>query len=447
MSDYVDLSEDNASRGGTSKTHTEYIYDIGEFPVKESNLQRFRDSYGTNRPEYSGHAFKVKFTDQDEPRTVRVPRNVAREIHLLCEAKSHPLTFHQKLQPNYITGNASHPNKVGKTKVETVVYFNGIQNAMKAPKYVQDKAWAMQNTLFEEKLQLKKLNDEGYPTIKDLDYSKPVALKMFKHVKSKKAKKSKGGVDHKTLPSRIQDSEESLLHSVLNGLPTTQQLLIDENNPGDWDEHDEDEMEDSDTERENAAELARQNAKRSGNGQIKRAKLGKGSKSKLSTNNDDRAQRVTRSMEKEKVRVERARSSRRRNSEPSGTKRKLMDDENDVEEVQSQGSELADNKTDENASFDLFAFDEVKKDWDEHPEMEKLMELGRKKMEKVGFSSPREGMGNITIQKLAKTHKVKLLKKRKPSVEVLVRALVIEKLKADDSRTSKYYEDKKTRTK
>ena len=79
--------------------------------------------------------------------------------------------------------------------------------------------------------------------------------------------------------------------------------------------------------------------------------------------------------------------------------------------------------------------------------MEKLMELGRKKMEGVGFSSPREGMGNITIQKLAKAHHVKLPKKRKPSVEVLVRALAIEKLQADDSKTSKYYEDKKTGTK
>ena len=143
MSTYVDLSEDNASEGGTSKTYSDYIYDIGEFPVKAPNLQRFRDSYATTRPEYTGHAFKVKFKDETEPRTVRVPRNVAREIHLLCEAKAHPLTFHQKLQPNYITGNASHPNKVGKTKVETVVYFNSIQNAMKAPKYVQDKAWAM----------------------------------------------------------------------------------------------------------------------------------------------------------------------------------------------------------------------------------------------------------------------------------------------------------------
>ena len=63
-----------------------------------------------------------------------------------------------------------------------------------------------------------------------------MALKMFKHTKSKKAKMSKGGVDHKTLPSRIQDSEESLLHNMLNGLPTAQQLLSDENNPQDWED-------------------------------------------------------------------------------------------------------------------------------------------------------------------------------------------------------------------
>ena len=79
--------------------------------------------------------------------------------------------------------------------------------------------------------------------------------------------------------------------------------------------------------------------------------------------------------------------------------------------------------------------------------MENLMELGRKKMERVGFSSPREGMGNVTIQTLAKSHKVKLPKKRKPSVDVLVRALAIEKLMAEDPTTSKYYEDKKTKAK
>ena len=160
MSSYVDLSEEKAfEEGKPIKKHTDYIYDIGEFPVRSSNLQRFRDSHHTPRPEYTGHAFKMKLKDEDEPRTVRIPRNVAREIHLLCEAKAHPVTFHQKLQPNYIAGNSFHPNKVGKTQVETVVYFNGIQNAMKAPKYLQDKAWAMQAAMFDEKMQLKKLQN------------------------------------------------------------------------------------------------------------------------------------------------------------------------------------------------------------------------------------------------------------------------------------------------
>ena len=41
----------------------------------------------------------------------------------------------------------------------------------------------------------------------------------------------------------------------------------------------------------------------------------------------------------------------------------------------------------------------------------------------------------------------KLPKKRKPSVDVLVRALAIKKLKAEDPTTSKYYEDKKATAK
>ena len=155
---YVNMNDDNAPEEGP-KLHADYIYDIGEFPVKRANHQKFRNTYSTTRPEYTTHAFKTKIVGKEH--TVRVPRNVAREIHLLCEARAHPLTFHQKLQPNYIKGNAIHPNKVGKTTVETVVYFNGVQNSMKCPKYVQDKGWAMQNALFDEKLRLKKLNGGG----------------------------------------------------------------------------------------------------------------------------------------------------------------------------------------------------------------------------------------------------------------------------------------------
>ena len=128
-----------------------------------------------------------------------------------------------------------------------------------------------------------------------------------------------------------------------------------------------------------------------------------------------------------------------------GTKRKLMEDEDEEVEEKTLGDAFPEIGT--SLAFDLFSFGEEKKDWDEHPDMEKLMNLGREKMEKVGFTSPREGMGDITIHSLAKTHNVKLPKKRKPSVDVLVRALAIEKLKAESSTSSKYYEDKKMATK
>ena len=81
------MNEDQAHKEGT-KTHSDYIYDIGEFPVQQANLQKFRNTYSTSREEHSAHAFKTKIGG--ETHTVRVPRNVAREIHLLCEARAHP---------------------------------------------------------------------------------------------------------------------------------------------------------------------------------------------------------------------------------------------------------------------------------------------------------------------------------------------------------------------
>ena len=53
MSSYVDLSDEKAFEEGKPIKHTDYIYDIGEYPVKSPNLQRFRDSYHTSRPEYT----------------------------------------------------------------------------------------------------------------------------------------------------------------------------------------------------------------------------------------------------------------------------------------------------------------------------------------------------------------------------------------------------------
>ena len=75
--------------------------------------------------------------------------------------------------------------------------------------------------------------------------------------------------------------------------------------------------------------------------------------------------------------------------------------------------------------------------------MPKMMELGRKKIEMVGFSSPKAGMGDITMKRLAKARNLKLPSKRAEAVDVLVRALAIGKLQQDDPNASKFYEDTK----
>ena len=73
------------------------------------------------------------------------------------------------------------------------------------------------------------------------------------------------------------------------------------------------------------------------------------------------------------------------------------------------------------------------------------MKLGLKKMDRAGWSSPKPGMGpELTMLKLAKLHQVKMPKKKQEGAKVLVRALAIERLLADDPNDSKYYEDKQT---
>ena len=68
--------------------------------------------------------------------------------------------------------------------------------------------------------------------------------------------------------------------------------------------------------------------------------------------------------------------------------------------MQPQSSEHADDgMAKNNASSDLFSFGEEKKDWDEHPEMEKLMTLGRKKMEML--DSHHRVRGWVTSQSIS----------------------------------------------
>ena len=52
-------------------------------------------------------------------------------------------------------------------------------------------------------------------------------------------------------------------------------------------------------------------------------------------------------------------------------------------------------------------------------------------------------MGEITMKRLAKARDLKLPKTKAKAVDVLVRALAIEKLQQDDPNASKLYEDTK----
>ena len=81
--------------------------------------------------------------------------------------------------------------------------------------------------------------------------------------------------------------------------------LIPESTDEELDDNDEDEDDDVDSEAEkaNSEILEQQNANRAGKHKIKRTKLNKGAR-RLSTNNESRNQRVTRSMDKEQPRGE-----------------------------------------------------------------------------------------------------------------------------------------------
>ena len=151
-------------------------------------------------------------------------------------------------------------------------------------------------------------------------------------------------------------------------------------------------------------------------------------------------------MEKATARGEGAGASRRSGK---AQKRKLEYDDDDSidgdgnnrKSVSAQGPGSG-----KSGEFDLFNLNEPKKDWDEHPDMPKMMVLGRKKIEMVGFSSPKAGMGEITMKRLAKARNLKLPKTKAEAVDVLVRALAIGKLQQDDPNASKFYEDTKDGT-
>ena len=60
--------------------------------------------------------------------------------------------------------------------------------------------------------------------------------------------------------------------------------------------------------------------------------------------------------------------------------------------------------------FDLFSEvnEKPKKNWDKHPQMEELVESGKKRIEMLGFKSPRQGQKNRPLQFKNLLHKITL---------------------------------------
>ena len=69
------------------------------------------------------------------------------------------------------------------------------------------------------------------------------------------------------------------------------------------------------------------------------------------------------------------------------------------------------------------------------------------KLEKIGFSSPNAGTGNVTMHQIARTHNIKLPKKRTDAEPILLRALAIVRIKQLESDASDKYEDTKVASK
>ena len=98
-------------------------------------------------------------------------------------------------------------------------------------------------------------------------------------------------------------------------------------------------------------------------------------------------------------------------------------------------------------TFDLFESNEPKQDWDEHPKMAELLTTGKSRLKEIGFSSPNAGTGNKTMHQIARTHNIRLPKKRTDAEPILLRALAIARIKQLEKGASDKYEDTKAASK
>ena len=419
-------------------THKEYIFDLGEHPVRPENKARFRDTYPTTRPEYNDHAFTMKIDGKD--RQVRLPAQIAREIHIQIESEAHPINFHQKLQPNYVAGQGHGPNKVGKMTVQNVSYYNSIQSAMQLPNYFRQKGWAIQNAIFDEHMKYRQVNGDDYPHIADIDYSEEVATKVFESYDSGK-KKPKGKGKKADVKNKAKKDEripklkkdKMSYKRVINALPHIKEYIVTDDEGEDDDDDMEDDEEDEPT--TDAVDLTKENDRRKRNGKIQKHKLVK--KNRLSTSNAERSGVVTRSAERLSKTRKTDASGSHSLSDPSnarGRKRKQLSfEEGEIDETEEA-----------TPAFDLFASKSPKKDWDTHPEMKKLMKIGHANMKEIGFSSPKPDSQNVTMHEIARKYNVSLPRRREDAEPILVRALAIVRIKQMDNNAVNSYTDLKS---
>ena len=73
---YVRRRDHSAHNGGEAVTYTEYVYDIGEHPVRQDMLERFRKMYPASNNEYQDHAFTANI--QGKEQQIRIPTGIVR---------------------------------------------------------------------------------------------------------------------------------------------------------------------------------------------------------------------------------------------------------------------------------------------------------------------------------------------------------------------------------
>ena len=397
-------------------------------------LERFRKMYPASNIEYQDHAFTANI--QGKEQQIRIPTEIVREIHLRCEAEQHPITFYQKLQPNYQQGQRNAPNKIGKMSVQNVSYWNSVQSSMGCPNYYRQKGWAVQKEIFESDLKYRRINDKDYPHISDLDYSEGVMKRtLFPEEYDKPRRRSGKGSKDKSEPLSKLARDKERLSEVCKAPPHSTEYADTEGEG--FEDMDESGSESGDEDKD----LAASNNRRAKAGKINKVKRGK--QARRSTKTDVRSERMTRSMEKARQ-ADKSQATRRK-SDPGGrgSKRKKLD----MNEAELEEGEILETVAGSENTFDLFESNEPKQDWDEHPKMAELLTTGKTRLTEIGFSSPNAGTCNVTMHQIVKAHKVKLPKNRADAEPILLRALAIARIKQLESGASDKYEDTKAASK